>query len=369
MRTCLLATLTAVVSLAIPLVAQAQFGEKQQPDQAVDPQVAARVVEAIGKSLREAYIFPEKAELMEQDLRGRLEKEEYGKITSAKELAEKLTEHLQAVSQDKHIRVHYGRPERRERKEEEKLDPAKRQEELARAMARGKARNFEFEKVDILDGNVGYIRLRGFVPAELAGEAAADAMNTVANTDALIIDLRDNGGGAPSMVALLCSYLLGPKPVHLTDQYNRVEDATHQWWSLPYLPGRRYENNPVYLLTSGRTFSAAEEFAYNLKNLKRAIIVGETTGGGAHPGRMRSLGDRFGMFVPTGRSINPITKTNWEGTGVAPDVAVPADLALKTAHLAAVKGTIATNEQRLEQYKQTRDALEKELRKPEEAAK
>jgi retinol-binding protein 3 len=306
---------------------------------------------------------------MEQDLRSRLEKQEYEKITSAKELAEKLTEHLRAVSQDKHIRVDYGRPAPRERKEEEKLDPAKRQEELARAKARGVARNFEFEKVERLEGNVGYIRLRGFVPAELAGEAAANAMNTVADTDALIIDLRDNGGGAPSMVALMCSYLLGPKPVHLNDQYNRVEDATHQWWSLPFVPGERYEDKPVYLLTSSRTFSAAEEFAYNLKNLKRATIVGETTGGGAHPGGVRWLGDRFTMFVPTGRSINPITKTNWEGTGVTPDVAVPAELALKTAHLAALRTVLAENEQRVERIKNTRDALEKELHGDEQAVK
>ena len=370
MLTRVLAIIAAAVCVASQVPAKAQFGAKGQPDHSIDAQTTARVIEAIGKSLREAYVFPESAAQMEKDLRSRLEKLEYEKITSAKELAETLTEHLQAVSKDKHIRVHYGREAPPARNpEDEKLDPARRQEELARAKARGAARNFGFEKVETLDGNVGYILLRGFVPAELAGEAAENAMNAVANTDALIIDLRSNGGGAPSMVALLCSYLFGPKPVHLNDQYSRVEDATHQWWTLPYLPGSRYEDKPVYVLTSERTFSAAEEFAYNLKSLKRATIVGETTGGGAHPGRVRPLGDRFSMFVPTGRSINPVTKTNWEGTGVSPDVAVQADLALKTAHLAALKALIPVNEARIDGIKKTCESLEQELSDAEPATK
>jgi C-terminal processing protease CtpA/Prc len=139
------------------------------------------------------------------------------------------------------------------------------------------------------------------------------------------------------MVALISSYLFGPDPVHLNDLYFRPDDSTHQWWTLPHVPGQRYEGKPVYILTSKRTFSAAEEFAYNLKSLKRATIVGETTGGGAHPGGTRRINDHFAVFVPSGRAINPITKTNWEGTGVTPDLPVAADLALKTAHLAALK--------------------------------
>jgi C-terminal processing protease CtpA/Prc len=213
-------------------------------------------------------------------------------------------------------------------------EQAERREQMRSRMAAG---NFGFEKLERLEGNVGYIDLRGFAPAEMAGESAAAAMNFLTNTDALIIDLRKNGGGDPSMVALLCSYLFSPEPVHLNDLYFRPDDSTHQWWTFPYVPGKRYEDKPVYLLTSQRTFSAEEEFTYNLKNLKRVTIVGETTGGGAHPGGGRPLDDHFGMFVPTGRAINPITKTNWEGTGVPPDVAVPADAALKTAHLAALR--------------------------------
>jgi C-terminal processing protease CtpA/Prc len=179
----------------------------------------------------------------------------------------------------------------------------------------------------------------------------------------LIIDVRQNGGGAPGMVALICSYFFAGEPVHLNDLYWRPTNSTEQWWTLAYVPGRRYVGKDIYVLTSKRTFSAAEEFTYNLKNLKRATIVGDTTGGGAHPGEGVRISNHFGMFVPTGRAINPITKTNWEGTGVAPDISVPADLALKTAHLSALN-KLESKEQDPElkrQLKEIAGRLRKEL--------
>jgi len=370
MRILALAIVTVAICVLSRETAIAQF-KPDQPDLSIDGKLTANLIEEIVKSLREAYVFPETAEKMSEDLRNRLGKMEYDKITSAKELAQTLTDQLQAVSKDKHLHVNYSYlalpPEPKD--EGDLLDLTKRQQALARAKAQGESKKFGFEKVECLDGNVGYISLRAFHPAEIGGQAAADAMNTVANTDALIIDLRKNGGGAPSMVTLLCSYLFGPEPVHLNDIYSRTKDATRQWWTLPYLPGTRYEGKPVFLLTSERTFSAAEEFAYNLKNLKRATIVGETTGGGAHPGGRRRLGDHFYMFVPNGRPINPVTKTNWEGTGVAPDIAVPADLALKTAHLAALNALIPVNEARIERIKKTCETLEQEIKVAEHAAK
>jgi len=220
----------------------------------------------------------------------------------------------------------------------EREDRGPSHEDIARQIEFMRTVNFGFEKVERLPGNVGYIDLRGFQPAQFGAETVVAAMNFLANTDALIIDLRRNGGGEPAMVALISSYLFGPEPVHLNDLYFRPDNSTRQWWTLPYVPGKRYgEKKEVYVLTSNRTFSAAEEFTYNLKNLKRATIVGETTGGGAHPGGPRRINEHFGIWVPSGRAINPITKTNWEGTGVKPDVDVPADQALKVAHIAALK--------------------------------
>jgi C-terminal processing protease CtpA/Prc len=162
-------------------------------------------------------------------------------------------------------------------------------------------------------------------------------MNFINGTEALIIDMRANGGGNPAMVALVCSYLFGPEPVHLNDLYWREGNRTDEFWTKKEVAGKRYLNKDVYVLTSKRTFSGAEEFTYNLKNLKRATIIGETTGGGAHPGGGFRVNEHFGMFVPTGRAISPITKTNWEGTGVTPDVPVPADQALLVARVMALK--------------------------------
>lgn len=336
--------LTLSVCALAPASAPAQLMiRKDQPDQTVDAKTSAEVAEGALRLLNETYIYPETAKKMEAAVRERVKNKEYEAISSAKELAKTLTDHLQAVSNDKHLRVFYSHDPVPELPKRE----APSREMRERMRAQGEAFNYGFEKVERLEGNVGYIDLRAFHPAEMGSETAAAAMNLVANTDALIIDLRKNGGGSPSMVALICSYLFGPEPVHLNDLYYRPDDSTHQWWTLPHVPGKRFEGKPVYVLTSRRTFSAAEEFTYNLKNLERATVVGETTGGGAHPGGARRITANFGLFVPSGRAINPISKTNWEGTGVAPDVEVPADLALKTAHFAALEESVKSHEGRL----------------------
>ena len=188
----------------------------------------------------------------------------------------------------------------------------------------------------MLSRGVGYLKLNGFSGAPKAGETAAAAMNFLAGSKALIIDLRENGGGSPDMIQILSTYLFDGDLVHLNSFYYRPSDETTQRWTLPYVPGDRLANSDVYILTSGNTFSAAEEFTYNLKNLKRAKIIGETTGGGAHPGGMMPASEYFAVFVPSGRAINPITNTNWEGVGVAPDIDIPASEALDKAHYLAV---------------------------------
>jgi C-terminal processing protease CtpA/Prc len=197
--------------------------------------------------------------------------------------------------------------------------------------------NYGFEEVKILSDGVGYLKLNGFSGSKNAGEAAASAMNFLSRSEALIIDLRQNGGGSPDMIQILSSYLFDQGLVHLNDFYYRPTNEIQQRWTLPYVPGKTMSETDVYILTSGRTFSAAEEFTYNLKNLKRATIIGETTGGGAHPGGFMAASDEFGIFVPNGRAINPITKTNWEGTGVTPHIEIAADQALKEAHFRAVE--------------------------------
>jgi retinol-binding protein 3 len=301
------------------------------PDGAIDGATRRQVIDGAIERLKTAYVFPEVAEKMAVALRERLDRKEYDGITSARTFVETLTRNLQEVSQDKHLRVLYS------------ADPfparpdAPSPEERARGLAEERRRNFGFERVERLEGNIGYIDLRGFSGSPEAGETAVAAMNLLSGTDALIFDLRRNGGGSPAMIGLISSYLFDDV-VHLNDFYWRESNETRQFWTSPHVAGQRYGGTkPVFVLTSARTFSAAEEFTYNLKNLKRATIVGETTGGGAHPGGVRRITDHFGIWVPAGRAINPITKTNWEGTGIEPDIKVDAPQALQSAHLEALK--------------------------------
>jgi C-terminal processing protease CtpA/Prc len=190
--------------------------------------------------------------------------------------------------------------------------------------------NCGFEKLEILPGNVGYLKFNMFANPEICGATATTAMAFLQNVAALIVDMRDNGGGDPAMVAHVSTYLFADR-THLNDLWTRSTGETKEYWTLPELPGKRLAAQPVYVLTSSRTFSGGEEFTYNLKSLGRATIVGETTGGGAHPVRGERIDDRFTIAVPFARAINPITQTNWEGTGVAPDIAVPAADALEKA--------------------------------------
>lgn len=199
--------------------------------------------------------------------------------------------------------------------------------------------NAGFEQVERLSGNVGYLEIRAFLDTADVRDVAATAFSFLGNTDALIIDLRRNGGGSPHSVAQVSSYLFGSEPVHLNSLYWRPANRTDDFYTSRVVPGTRYgADRPIYVLTSRSTFSGAEEFAYNWQTRKRATIVGDTTGGGAHPGGPRRVTDHFAVWVPSGRAINPITKTNWERVGVRPDIAVASDRALRTAHLAALRG-------------------------------
>jgi hypothetical protein len=310
-------------------------GDAQQPttpDIAVDGATRNAVIDLLLKELNETYVFPETAKKMEADIRSRLAANEYDSITSSRALAEKLTADLQSVSKDKHLRVRYSYdvlPSREDRREPTEA-------EVERSKQFNKRVNYGFTKVERLEGNIGYIDLRGFSDHEGGAETVAAAMAFLQNTDALIFDLRQNGGGNPSMIQLISSYLFGDKPVHLNDLYWRKENRTDEFWTKPESAKIKFTNKDVYVLTSNYTFSGAEEFSYNLKNLKRATIVGETTGGGAHPGGVVRLADHFGVFIPVGRAINPISKTNWEGTGVEPDIKLPKEQALKTAYVLAL---------------------------------
>ncbi|MEO8452896.1 MAG: S41 family peptidase, partial [Gemmatimonadota bacterium] len=269
--------------LAAASSARAQMQGPNQPDRTVTKAERTQVVEGLSRVLKEKYVFPAVADKMAARLVERLGTA-YDTVTSAKALSRMLTDDLRDIAHDKHLNIFYSA----------ETIPSGPPPGSPSGPDRFAAMNYAFEKVERLPGNVGYLKFNGFFdPAGAAGDVAAAAMAFVAGTDALIIDVRDNGGGSPGMVAFLCTYLFDGRPVHLNDLYWRASDATQQFWTLSYVPGRRYVNKDVYVLTSGRTFSAAEEFTNNLKTLKRATIVGETTGGGANPGGVERLSDHF----------------------------------------------------------------------------
>jgi hypothetical protein len=303
----------------------------------IDAATRAKVIDGAIANLNESYVFPETAKKMAEAVRARQKKGEYDSVTDGDTFAKMLTDHFQEVSHDKHLRVDFSPAKMPERP----AGPPD-AEAVARHRKQMERMNCEFDKVEILPGNVGYLKFDMFADPDICGPTAVAAMNFLANVDAIIFDLRENGGGDPKMIALVSTYLFS-KPTHLNDLWERKTDSTQQYWTLPYVPGKRLDDKPAFVLTSKDTFSGAEEFSYNLKNLKRATIIGETTGGGAHPVSGHRIDDHFMIGVPFARAINPISKTNWEGTGVEPDVKVAAADALTTAQkLALEKGDSKT---------------------------
>jgi len=292
----------------------------------IDTAIRNKVVDGAIAQLNESYVFPETAKKMEDALRAHQKHGDYDSITNGNTFATRLTDDLEAVSHDKHLRVNYSPVKMPDRPADAKPSP----EEIAQYRKQMEQVNCGFDKVEHLAGNIGYVKFDFFADPDVCGPTAVAAMNFIANVDALIFDLRENGGGDPKMVAFISSYLFD-QLTHLNDLYTRKDNSTQQFWTLPYVPGKRLAGVPVYVLTSKETFSGGEEFCYNLKNLKRATLVGETTGGGAHPVSGHRLDDHFMIGVPFARAINPISHTNWEGTGVEPDVKVPAADALSTA--------------------------------------
>ncbi|MFY0593362.1 S41 family peptidase [Roseivirga sp.] len=278
-----------------------------------------KVVQRLAKIMNENYVYPEKGKAMHDLVLSKLKSDAYSQFNTEQSFAAALEKDLRSVINDKHIRVTFN-SERAKAIRNRDFGPG--------PESNGK---FGFEEVKILDGNIGYLDLRGFMDIGMAEDVAKPAMDKLIKSDALIFDLRQNGGGSPSMIRFISSYLFGDEKVHLNTFYWRPSDSYSETWTNPEFASETKPDIPVYVLTSDYTFSAAEEFTYNLKNLERATIIGETTGGGAHPGGPSIITSDFIVNVPRGKAINPITKTNWEGVGIAPHIQIPADKALDKA--------------------------------------
>lgn len=303
----------------------------------LDDVTRQKAIDAISDRLTEYYVYPDVAAKMGQVLHDHQKHGDYSSITDGNEFADALARDLRAVSHDQHLHVSYDPFTLPDQSGSSAGPSPPSPAEEARFRSMLERQNCTFSKLEVLDHNIGYIKFGAFPPPEICGPTVVAALNFLAHTDALIFDLRENHGGDPNMVDFMVSYLFR-ESTHVNDLTNRHDNETHQYWTLPWVPGPRLIDQPVYVLTSHQTFSGGEEFTFDLQTQKRATIVGETTGGGAHPVRGMSAGDHFSIGVPFGRPINPVTHGDWEGKGVEPDVKVSAADALATAQkLAADK--------------------------------
>lgn len=304
----------------------------------VDPRIQTKIVQSLAEKLRASYIFPDRAEQICAYLQQQLAEGKYAEINDGKLFTLALTMDMQEVSQDEHLWIKWHT---------EPLPAGdgplrQHQEWQDERRLQAKLDNYGLHKAERLPGNIGYLDIRYFHRPEWGGDAAVAAMNFLASTSALIFDLRKCTGGYPGMISLISSYLFGEEPLHLDSIYWRDEDITQQYWTLPYIPGRRFGDKPVYVLVSKATFSAGEGFAYLLQTRQRATLVGEKTDGGAHPGASYRLLEHFEVFIPIGRSINPLTGRDWEGIGVLPDISIPHSKAFEAAYYLALKTITAT---------------------------
>jgi len=303
------------------------------PAVSIDSSTRQQVVEGVIRELDAHYVFPALAAEVAALLAARLAADAYDGLDDPLAFVAQLTRDVQSVTNDKHLRVRHSAAPLPEPSDDDDLSSPARWADYRRQVEQ---KNFGVERVERLPLNIGYLDLRGFELAALAGDAIAASMTLVAHTEALIVDLRHNVGGDPATVALMSSYLFDER-THLNSIYQREGDRTDQYWTLDWVPGKRFgQTKPLYVLTSERTFSAAEEFSYNVQSHRRGTIVGKTTRGGAHPGGPRRITPHFEVFVPDGRSISPITNSNWEGVGVKPDVDAPEGDALRVAQVLAL---------------------------------
>ncbi len=310
----------ALLGAAALLVANAAMAEP------LDAQRRSEVLNGAAALIETRYVYADRGQALAGQLRDDARRDRFAGESDPKAFAKAMTVRLRELSGDGHLGLDYS---------ETPLPPDRNDAEAqftAAEMERfyGAHLNHGFEQVARLEGNIGYLDLRVFAPSSMAGDVTAAAMTLLAQSDALIVDLRKNGGGAST--ELISAYLFDARSRPLSGVYKRATDTLTPTMTPEWVPGRRFgSEKPVYILISKRTFSAAEAFAYDLQALGRATIVGQRSGGGAHPFEYRRVDPHFVLSLAEARSINPITGKDWQGTGVTPDVEIDAERALDKA--------------------------------------
>ena len=299
----------------------------QQDNNMSDKTYKVEVLQKIASLLETKYVFPEMAKKYAEEFRKKCERGFYESYTNPKEFAEQATADLISITKDKHINFRLIESSDIGEKPESSLHHPIRYHRL------GINENKGFSKLEWIEGNIGYLDIRRFYYISDVRDMVIATMKILSNADAIIIDLRENGGGSGDY---LSSYFL-KHPTQLNSWYSREDDFLTEVWTFKEIGVERLTAVPLFLLTSKRTFSAAESFAYDMKVRERATIIGDSTKGGAHSVDLYKIDDQFEIYIPTVRAINPITGENWEGTGVIPDILIPAESALDTAIVLAKK--------------------------------
>ena len=308
------------------------------PDHLSDD-VKSLIIKNLSNIILKNYPFEEAAQKMASLLEINLQREEYGGIEKYGDFANALTNDLRSCSHDRHILVFYHPETARQLEGRPVLDETY----PISWWELSPNDNFGIQKLEYLEGNIGYIKIDAFAPVILAGNTVMASMQFLSESDGIIFDLRECRGGDPFCVQLFESYLFTEKknPKLLLTKYSNVEYPIQQTWSLPFIPGKRLPQVPVFILTSGDTFSGGEDMAYTLQHHQRAVVIGETTAGGAHGIERYALSSGFVTLLPNSYPEHPETKANWEGTGVTPDIPAAREEALPTAHEAALKALLA----------------------------
>jgi hypothetical protein len=290
------------------------------------------IIDTIIAAFERHYVYPDKAQDLGAYIRKRFAEEAYADATNLNAIAGKISSDMVSFTNDRHILVFVMSPDNLPANDDTATDAK---------IARRAQVNFGIRKAEWLVGNVGYVRFDYFDNAEYAGEAAAAAMNLIGHCDSAIVDLRYNVGGEETMLQFLASYFFR-KPTEVNARYISETDSLMQTWTSAYVPGRKLVDADLYILISRYTASGGEAFSYGMKHTGRAVLVGEKTLGSAHWAEVYDF-PKIGLCaqIPIGRVINPVTKTDWEGTGVTPHIEVPSDKALAVAHREALKEILA----------------------------
>lgn len=338
MKKYLFLLITVLIGI-LTVKSHAQSAPDKNPDKITNEMIGS-LIDSIDLSLKRNYIFPDSVAKMISYVRDLYKKGAYKNITNPRELGDQIEHDLQKAHHDGHLKLFFA-PGMAQRLKDTAGEVERRHAEDSIALAKLREMNFFFPKVEIYPGNIGYAVLNGFTGfVDEARPTFTAAFRFLSQTDALIIDLRNNGGGSPDMVNQVESYFFNQK-THLNDIVDRLAGKKIEFWTDPLKADSVFLSMPVYILTSRGTFSGAEDFAYGLQSVKRAVIVGDTTGGGAHPVRPFPIGRGFVAAIPFARSLNPYTHTDWEGTGIIPDIHVSSDNAMEAAERAIYSSRMA----------------------------